>query len=83
MTLPDGVRRIFRLPQHARSAGRDVDDELRFHLESRVDELVAAGRPRADAEREAAREFGDVAAARAELTAIARGRMRRAGRAEW
>jgi predicted permease len=87
MTLPDGVRRLFRLPPTRRSAAgdaaRDVDDELRFHLESRVDALVAAGRARADAERDAAREFGDVRAARAELAAIDRRRLRRAGRAEW
>ena len=79
MTAPDGFRRLVRLPAPARSAARDVDDELQFHLESRVRELVAAGRAPADAEREAAREFGDLAAARAELTAIDRGRLRRAG----
>ena len=87
MTLPDGVRRLFRLPSNARSAGRDaardVDDELRFHLESRVDALVAAGLSPAAAEAEARREFGDVRAARTELAAIDRGRLRRAGRTEW
>ncbi len=83
MNLPDGVRRLFRLPTTARSAAGDVDDELRFHLDSRAAELVAAGRARADAEREAAREFGDLGAARAELTAIDRRRLRRAGWREW
>jgi putative ABC transport system permease protein len=83
MSHHEGFRRFFRLAATPRSAEREVDDELRFHLESRVAELVARGRPRQAAEREAAREFGDVGAARAELTAIDVGRLRRAERAEW
>ncbi len=82
MTGSDGFRRLFRLPPTPGSAARDVDDELRFHLESRVHELVAGGLSRDEAERAAAREFGDLRAARAELTAIDRGRLRRAGWAE-
>ena len=38
----------------------DLDDELRFHLESRVDEAVAAGMPPEQARAEALRRFGDV-----------------------
>ena len=38
----------------------DVDDELRFHLETKTEELIAQGwRPR-DAREEAERQFGDV-----------------------
>ncbi|HZF67257.1 MAG TPA: ABC transporter permease [Gemmatirosa sp.] len=80
---PDGVRRLFRLPPTARSAAHDVDDELRFHLESRVQELVAQGHAPAEAARLAAREFGDVRAARAELTAIDQRRIQRGRRAAW
>src|SRR5690349_17802423 len=83
MTGPDGTRRFFKLAATPRSAEREVDDELRFHLESRVAELMARGASREAAEREAAREFGDVGAARAELTAIDRRRLGRAERAEW
>jgi putative ABC transport system permease protein len=83
MTRPDGVRRLFRLLDTPRTAARAVDDELRFHLETRVAELVAAGVPAAEAERQAAREFGDVGAAREELATIDRQRLRRGGRAEW
>ncbi|AHG91636.1 permease [Gemmatirosa kalamazoonensis] len=83
MTRPDGVRRLFRLADSTRSAARDVDDELRFHLETRVAELVARGVPRDEAEREAAREFGDVGAARAELAAMDRARLRHGARADW
>jgi predicted permease len=82
MIGPDGIRRLVRLAPTPRTAERDVDDELRFHLESRVQELVTAGHARAGAERIAAREFGDVGAARAELTAIDRRRLRRAGWAD-
>src|SRR5262245_9079640 len=42
----------------------DVDAELRFHLETRVEELVAAGETRERAIRQAAREFGDLDDAR-------------------
>jgi predicted permease len=38
---------------------RDLDTELQFHLETRVDDLMARGLPRADAERRARTEFGD------------------------
>ncbi|MDF1505345.1 permease prefix domain 1-containing protein, partial [Roseisolibacter sp. H3M3-2] len=76
MRLPDGIRRLVRLPDSARAAQRDVDDELRFHLEQRVQELVARGAPPADAAREAAREVGDVAAALAEMAALDAGRLR-------
>jgi len=38
---------------------RDMDSELRFHLEARADDLVAAGLDRADALRRARRELGD------------------------
>lgn len=40
---------------------RDVSDEIRAHLDERVDELVASGLDRATAMRRARREFGNVA----------------------
>lgn len=42
----------------------DVDDELRFHLDAKVDELIAQGWPRERARAEARRAFGDIAAVR-------------------
>ena len=42
----------------------DVDDELRFHLEAKVDDLVAQGWTLRDARREARRQFGDLRAVR-------------------
>jgi len=42
----------------------DVDAELGMHLEMRMEELVARGLSRADARREAIRQFGDLDATR-------------------
>lgn len=53
------LRRVFRLPSSDARVAREVDDELRFHLEGRIEELVARGRSRAAAEAEARRRFGD------------------------
>ena len=48
---------------HARLA-RDVDEELAFHLETRVRQLIASGMHPDDARREAKRQFGDVESVR-------------------
>src|SRR5690349_6385854 len=59
--LPPRVRRLFRFPwRTAARVERDVGDELRFHIEMRADELVAAGMSRELALAEAWRRFGDV-----------------------
>jgi len=57
----DGLRRVFRLPSSRERLAREVDDELRFHLEGRVEELIARGWTRDAAEAEARRRFGDYA----------------------
>ena len=43
-----------------RSVKADVDEELRLHLEMRIDDLAAQGMTREDARREAVRQFGDL-----------------------
>lgn len=71
MKLPHGVRRTFRLL--VPGAYRDeVDEELRFHLERRIDELVAEGMEPAAARREALRRFGDPGRVARECRSIAR-----------
>src|SRR4051794_12058614 len=45
-------------------AAAELDDELRFHFEARVDELVAEGMPRREAERAARLKFGGALAVR-------------------
>ncbi len=72
MTRPPGGRFFFRLPPSLRRVERDVEDELRFHFDSRVADLTARGIPPHEARRIAEREYGDVAASRAELAALDR-----------
>ena len=78
-----GIRRLFRIDRGAADVERDVDDELRFHLERSVQELTASGHSPEVARREAERRFGDLRAARRRLTDIDRQRVRREARAEW
>ena len=83
MRLGLGIRRWLRPPAGARAVEREVDDELRFHLETRVDALVTRGLTRQAAEAQARQEFGDLRAAKAEIAAIDRGRVGRERRADW
>ncbi len=70
-------RRLFRLPWRSPAQIRaEVEEEIRFHLDMRVEELVARGRSPAEARVLARREFGDVDEARGAL-----GRADRAGEA--
>jgi predicted permease len=59
------IKRLFSFARRSRrDIAADVDAELRFHLETRAEELMAHGRSRVDAERQARREFGDLEDAR-------------------
>ena len=54
-----GLRRLLAIPRRSRKAIHDdMDEELRFFLESRVEQLVARGVPRSAAEEEALRRLG-------------------------
>ncbi|HVT38887.1 MAG TPA: ABC transporter permease [Gemmatimonadaceae bacterium] len=64
------MKRIFRLPLSRDRVHRDIDAELTFHLEGRVEELVAGGMSRKNAEREALARFGDRAKVEAEVERI-------------
>jgi putative ABC transport system permease protein len=66
------TRRLFRFPMSRARARRDVDAELRFHIEGRIEELIASGRTRAEAERAAHEAFGNVEHYRRETSAIDR-----------
>ncbi|NOT06820.1 MAG: ABC transporter permease [Gemmatimonadales bacterium] len=65
------------------SLPREVDEELAFHLDMRVRDLIAAGLSPADARREAGRRFGDLGAVAAECRTEGARRNRRMGRMEW
>ena len=75
-----GLRRLFALPRSTRTVQREIDDEIRFHIESRTADLVAQGAPRAEAEAQALREYGDIAASRRELNQL---EQRRLARERW
>ena len=83
MKLGPGIRKLLQRPAGARAVEREVDAELAFHVETRIDVLVSRGLTREAADQQARREFGDLRAARAELAAIDRGRLGRERRADW
>lgn len=66
MTRPRG--RLFRLPW--RTPDADVEDELRSHIEERIEDLVALGSTPSAARAQAESELGDRAALREELVRI-------------
>jgi putative ABC transport system permease protein len=57
--LPDGVRRAFRLALRRPRIEQDVDEEVAFHLDMRINELIARGLAPEAARHEALRRFGD------------------------
>jgi predicted permease len=78
------IRKAFHLALRRPDAlASDVDDEIGFHLQERIDALVARGWSRNDATAEATRRFGDLAVERPALLAAAQERERRLGAREW
>lgn len=76
-----GLRRVIRIPGLKR-VEREIDDELRFHLDSRVAELIAAGRSTDEALQIARAEFGDLDASKRELAEVDRRLFARERRAD-
>jgi predicted permease len=65
---PRSTRRLFRFVSRTGDDVRtDVQDEIAFHLEMRVNDLMAEGLSRAEARARAVAEFGDVERASATL----------------
>jgi putative ABC transport system permease protein len=65
------VRRRFRLPRSSADLARDVDAELRFHLDMRTQELTDAGMGPQAARLAALQAFGDLEAIEGECRTIA------------
>jgi putative ABC transport system permease protein len=63
--------------------GGDVEDEVRFHLESTIEELVAAGLSPLEARNAARTKFGDVEGISQTLYTLSEQRERRVNRADW
>lgn len=69
--------------QPRRDPKRDVDDEIQFHLEARVADLVERGASPEEARRQAMTEFGDAEAVREDTLRIDERIIRRDKRADW
>jgi putative ABC transport system permease protein len=79
---PPAWRRYLRFWRS--DADADVDDELRFHLDTRTEDLVSQGSSRERAAAQALTEFGDLATVRDTLRAIDRRVIRgRSRREQW
>ena len=79
-----GIRRAFRLPWvSATRVQREVDDELRFHLDMKTKELIEAGVAPNEALRQARAQFGDLEFTRRYMNRTDRARMIGKRRAEW
>jgi predicted permease len=65
---PPAWRRYLRFWGH--DAARDLDDELRFHIDARYDEYVAAGMTPAQARAAVEQRFGSVASVQAQCATI-------------
>jgi len=83
MARINGIRRYLRVGREAESVRREIDDELAFHFRMAIDELVARGYTRDQAEREAERRFGNVAIVRERLTRLDEQRLGEERRADW
>jgi putative ABC transport system permease protein len=81
--FPPGVRRALRLPSSAERLARDLDEEVAFHLEARVADLVARGMSEDAARAEAQRRFGDTDDLRDYCHSIEVPHMRRVRIREW
>lgn len=87
MSMPDDGERLPTWRRYLRfwraNTAADVRDELDFHLQSAVDELVAAGMSRETALHIAQTKFGDVDGISHTLKTLSQQRERHMARTEW
>jgi predicted permease len=74
MTGRHRLRRDWTSPREEEHIERALDDELSFHFARTLEELRAQGRSQEEAQAEAERRFGDLAAYRSQLERIDRSR---------
>ena len=82
-SFPPGIRRALRLPSNADRLASELDDEVRFHLEHRIADMVARGMTEEEARSEALRRFGDADDLRDYVQSIEVPHMRRMRLHEW
>ncbi len=75
-------KRAFTLPPSRGGIDGEVLEEFRFHIEERIEQFMADGMSREEAEREVSRRFGDLEAHRARTRAIDADTLHRRRRAE-
>jgi predicted permease len=78
-----GRPKLFRLPSARHRLRGDIERELRFHIEGRIEELIAQGYTRQQAEREVNERFGDIITVRDECEEIDTMTHRRREFGEW
>lgn len=79
MRLPEGIRRLFRLGIVRPQVSRDLDDELDFHFEEAVRDLMGRGLTEVEAREKARARFGDEPTYRRTLERMDEGRERMRG----
>jgi putative ABC transport system permease protein len=79
----DGVRRLLRITRNRAGIERAVDDELGFHFDMTMRELMANGMTPDEARKETKRRFGDLQRTRERLATIDRSLAGQERRAEW
>lgn len=77
--LPRGIRRMFRLPESSARLMNELDDEIRFHMETRIAELRSRGMSEEAARASALERFGDADDLRRHYRDMSTARSRRAG----
>ena len=84
MSFGRTFRRLIGLPtRSAKGIDRDVDDEVSFHIEMRVQDLVRRGTSESDARQQALAEFGDARRLKASLGRLDRSAQRDRQLARW
>jgi putative ABC transport system permease protein len=79
-----GIRRLLRLPgRPGRVEERELEEEIRQHLELRIAQLEAEGMGKEEARAEALRRFGSLDEARRTLRRAAQRREKRVRRSGW
>src|SRR5262249_57690045 len=82
MNRMTGIRRLLRLTFNRAGIERAVDDELRFHFDMTMRELMKQGMTPDEARNETERRFGDIARTRQRLATIDRARPEQERRAQ-
>jgi len=75
MTTIKSILRRLGAPVRGEAAGREIEDELRFHIEARASDNIAAGMSPEDAVADAMRRFGDFNQIRAVCEGIKKERL--------